>query len=337
MARIVINGFGRIGRQAFKAGWGKPGFNVVAINDLTDAETLAYLLTHDSNYGRWSIPVKAAKNALIVDGVTISVLAERDPAQLPWKEKRVDIVIESTGIFTTEEKAMAHVTAGAKRVVISAPAKGGNVPTYVIGANVEDAKKDKSLVLNNASCTTNCAAPVMAILDEAFGIKKAMLTTVHGYTSTQNLVDGPHKDLRRARAAVVNMIPTSTGAAQATAETLPQLNKKFDGLALRIPLPVVSISDITLVTKKKVTVETVNEVFKQAVKKPRFKGIVAVNEEPIVSSDVIGSTFSAIVDLPLTRVVDGDLVKVMAWYDNEWGYAHRLAEMTIFLSKSFTR
>ncbi|MBU1126483.1 type I glyceraldehyde-3-phosphate dehydrogenase [Patescibacteria group bacterium] len=333
MARIAINGFGRIGRSTFKAAWGKPGFQVVAINDLTDAKTLAHLLQYDTNYGKWEVEVKAGKDYIQIGQQKIPVLSEKDPALLPWKELKVEIVIESTGHFVTEESASAHLTAGAKRVVISAPAKGGNVPTYVIGANDKQAKGNKSAVVNNASCTTNCVAPVMAIMDEAFGVKKAMLTTVHGYTSTQNLVDGPHKDLRRARAAAENMIPTSTGAAISTTETLPSLKNKFDGLAIRVPLSTVSVSDITLVLKKKVTAEDIEKVIKKATKLPRFKGIVTWTEEPLVSSDFIGNPYSAVIDLPMTRVVDGDLVKIFAWYDNEWGYANRLAEMAIFLAK----
>lgn len=337
MARIAINGFGRIGRSTFKAAWGKKGFEVVAINDLTDAKTLAYLLKYDTNYGKWDVPVRATRDYLIVGKKKIPVLAERDPADLPWQEMKVDIVIESTGRFVTEELASKHLTAGAKKVIISAPAKGGHVPTYVIGANAEKAAKDKSGVVNNASCTTNCVSPVMAIMDAAFGVKKAMLNTIHGYTSTQNLVDGPHKDLRRGRAAAENMIPTTTGAAKATTETLPQLKNKFDGIAIRVPLPTISLSDITMVLKKKVTVEEVNAAFKKAIKSPRFKGIVDVTDEPLVSSDFIGNPHSAIVDLDMTRVVDGDLVKVVAWYDNEWGYANRLAEFAIFLAKGFKK
>lgn len=335
MARIAINGFGRIGRQTLKAGWGKRGFNVTAINDLTDAETLAYLLKYDTNYGQWSVPVRAVKNTLIIGRQKIPVFSEKDPAKLPWAKQKIDIVIESTGFFRTEELASAHLKAGAKKVIISAPSKGGHVPTYVIGANAQDAKNDKSGVVNNASCTTNCTSPVMAILEEAFGIKKAVLNTIHGYTATQKLVDAPHKDLRRGRAAAVNMIPTTTGAAVATTETLPSLKNKFDGLAIRVPIPTTSLSDITLVLKKKTTVEEVNAVFKAAIKKPRWKGIVAVNEDPIVSSDIVGNPHSAVVDLPMTRVVDGDLVKILAWYDNEWGYANRLAEFAVFISKSF--
>lgn len=335
MARIAINGFGRIGRSTFKAAWGKPGFNIVAINDLTDAKTLAHLLKYDSNYGTWEKDVKAGKDYIQIGTKKIPILSVRDPKELPWKEMKVDVVIESTGIFRTEEAARAHIEAGAKKVLLSAPGKGGNVPTYVFGANTHKALKLKADVFNNASCTTNCTAPVMAILDEAFGVQKAMLSTVHGYTSTQNLVDGPHKDLRRARAAAVNIIPTTTGAAKATTETLPKLEGKFDGLAIRVPVPTVSLTDITVVLKKRVDVNKVNDAIKKAVKKPRWKGVVAVSEEPLVSSDYIGSPYSATVDLDLTRVVDGDLVKVVAWYDNEWGYANRLAEMVLFLAKQF--
>ncbi|PIW36557.1 MAG: type I glyceraldehyde-3-phosphate dehydrogenase, partial [Candidatus Kerfeldbacteria bacterium CG15_BIG_FIL_POST_REV_8_21_14_020_45_12] len=256
-------------------------------------------------------------------------------AALPWKKMKIDVVIESTGFFTTEEKASAHLDAGAKRVVLSAPGKGGHIPTYVLGANAEDIKNDKSGIVNNASCTTNCVAPVTAIMAQAFGVKKAMLTTIHGYTSTQNLVDGPHKDLRRARAAAINMIPTSTGAAIAVTETLPSLKNAFDGLSIRVPLSTVSISDITFLLSKKVTVAQVNRAIKKASTTPRFKNIVGVTEEPLVSSDFIGDPRSAIVDLDLTRVVDGDLVKVVAWYDNEWGYANRLAELAVMLVKRF--
>jgi glyceraldehyde 3-phosphate dehydrogenase len=336
MARIAINGFGRIGRSTLKAAWGKKGFNIVAINDLTDAKTLAHLLKYDTNYGTWDVPVRATKDMLIIGKTKIPVLSERDPADLPWDEMKVDIVLESTGIFRTEETAGAHLLAGAKRVIISAPGKGGNIPTYVLGANIGFKKqKEKSGVINNASCTTNCVAPVTAIMDSAFGVKKALMTTVHGYTSTQNLIDGPHKDLRRARAAAVNIIPTSTGAAIATTETLPQLKNKFDGLAIRVPVPTMSLSDITFLLKKKVTVEQIHEAVKRAVKSPRFKGIVSWTDKPLVSSDFVGDPHSAIVDFGLTRVVDGDLVKVVAWYDNEWGYANRLADLALFTAKAF--
>lgn len=336
MTRIAINGFGRIGRSTFKAAWGKKGFNVVAINDLTDAKTLAHLLKYDTNYGTWDVPVRATKDALIVGKTKIPVLSQRDPAELPWRSMKIDVVLEATGFFRTEEAAGAHLKAGAKRVIISAPGKGGNIPTYVLGANAGfQQKKEKAKIVNNASCTTNCVAPVTAIIDQAFGIKKALMTTVHGYTSTQNLIDGPHKDLRRARAAAVNMIPTSTGAAFATTETLPQLKDKFDGLAIRVPLPTMSLSDMTFLLKKKATVEEIHNAVKKAVKTPRFKGIVDWTDEPLVSSDFVGNSHSAIVDFGLTRVVDGDLVKIVAWYDNEWGYASRLAELALFTAKAF--
>lgn len=329
MARIAINGFGRIGRATFKAGWGKPGFKVVAINDLTDAKTLAYLLKHDSVYGRWSKEVKATKNSIIIDGTEVPVLSQKDPLQLPWDKMEIDVVTESTGIFRTEEKASMHISAGAKRVIISAPAKGGNVPTRVISVNDIEVKDDSAKVINNASCTTNCVAPVTAIIHEAFGVEKALMTTIHAYTSTQNLIDGPHKDLRRARAAAINMIPTSTGAAIATTQTIPDLEGKFDGLAVRVPIPVSSLSDITFLLSKDVTVEEVHKAFKKAVKTARFAGVVRCTEEPIVSTDIVGDPHSAIVDFGLTRVVGGNLLKVVAWYDNEWGYAHRLAEMAL--------
>ncbi len=329
MVRIAINGFGRIGRATFKAGWGKPGFDIVAINDLGDAKTLAHLLKYDSVYGRWTADVKAKKDAIVIDGKEIPILSEKDPLKLPWDDMKVDVVIESTGIFRTEEQASMHVSAGAKKVIISAPAKGGNVPTRVISVNDIEMKDDESKVINNASCTTNCVAPVTAIIHEAFGVEKALMTTIHGYTSTQNLIDGPHKDLRRARAAAINMVPTSTGAAIATTETIPDLEGKFDGLSVRVPLPVVSLSDMTYLLAKDVKVDDIHKAIKKAVKTPRFKGIVGHTEEPLVSTDFIGDPHSAIVDFGLTRVVDGNLVKVVAWYDNEWGYAHRLAELAL--------
>lgn len=334
MARIAINGFGRIGRQTLKAGWKKKGFDVVAINDLTDAATLAYLLKYDTNYGIWDVPVKAQGHFLVIDGKKIPVTAEKNPADLPWSELSVDVVLECTGFFLTKESAGAHLTAGAKRVVISAPAKD-DTKTYVLGVNHLAMNKKTGDIINNASCTTNCASPVMAIMEEVFGVKKAMLTTAHGYTSTQSLVDAPvAKDLRRGRAAAENIIPSSTGAAIATTETIPSLKGKFDGMALRVPIPTVSISDITMILKKKTSVEEVNDAIVKASKSPRFKGILTVTNDPIVSSDIIGNTASAIVDLALTMVVDGDMVKVVAWYDNEMGYAHRLAEMALFYSKS---
>ncbi|RMD50640.1 type I glyceraldehyde-3-phosphate dehydrogenase [Candidatus Parcubacteria bacterium] len=333
MAKIAINGFGRIGRQTLKAAWGKRGFQVVAINDLTDARTLAHLLKYDTNYGHWPVSVKAVGDYLVIGGKKIPVLSERNPENLPWKKLKVDVVIESTGIFSTPEKASAHLHAGAKKVVLSAPDKEGKMPTYVLGVNEYNIKKETSKMISNASCTTNCVAPVSAIMNKEFGVKKALLTTIHGYTATQNLVDGPHKDLRRARAAAVNMIPTTTGAAAATGRVLPDLQNKFDGLAIRVPLPTVSLSDITFLIARKTTVEEVNNVFRKVAKSTAYKGIVAVSEDPLVSSDFIGNSHSAIIDLALTRVVDGDLVKIVAWYDNEWGYSNRLAELVLMLAK----
>ncbi len=332
MPRIAINGFGRIGRTVFKVGWEKKGFDVVAINDLTDAATLAYLLKHDTNYGTWNVDVSHTEDSLIVGGKTIKLLAQKDPAQLPWKDLGVDIVIESTGLFVTEEKASVHLAAGAKRVVISAPAKGGNVPTFVMSVNDDKLKSEKAGIVSNASCTTNCVAPVSAIIEEAFGIEKAMMTTVHGYTASQALVDSPKKDMREGRAAAENIVPTSTGAAIAVALTIPTLKGRFDGLSIRVPVPTVSLSDMTFLLKKNVTIDEVNAAILAAVKTPRFASIVGTTDEPLVSSDFIGDPHSATVDLSLTNVVDGNLVKVVAWYDNEWGYSHSLVELCLGLS-----
>ncbi|MEN9557964.1 MAG: Glyceraldehyde-3-phosphate dehydrogenase [Candidatus Parcubacteria bacterium] len=328
MTRIAINGFGRIGRNTLKAGWGKKGFEVVAVNDLTDAATLAHLLKHDSTYHQWGVDVSADATNLIIGKKKIPVLAEKDPTKLPWKQMKVDVALECTGRFTDEESASQHLTAGAKHVIISAPAKGGNVPTHVIGVNEKKMPKGVR-VTNNASCTTNCIAPVAAVMHAAFGVKKAMMTTIHSYTADQVLQDGPHKDLRRARSAGQNIIPTTTGAAIATTEAIPELEGLFNGISIRVPTPCVSLSDFTFVLAKRTTVEEVNAVLKKAAKNPLFKGILEVTEEELVSSDFIGNPASAIVDLPFTQVVDGDLVKVLAWYDNEWGYSNRLAEMAL--------
>lgn len=324
--RVAINGFGRIGRNTLKAGFGKSGIEWVAVNDLTDAKTLAHLLKYDSVYGEYKRRVSSTKKEIVVDGQPIKVFSEREPSNLPWKELKIDVVLECTGIFRDEESAGGHLKAGAKRVIISAPSKGGNVPTYVLGVNAHKYKKSQKII-DNASCTTNCVAPVAAIMHAKFGIKKAVMTTIHAYTADQNLVDGPHKDLRRARAAGVNIVPTTTGAAISTAESIPALRGKFDGFALRVPVPVGSLSDFTFLLKRKTTVEEVNNVFKKMARHPFYKGILAVTDRPIVSTDVIGNSYSAIVDLELTKVIDGDLVKVVAWYDNEWGYSHRLAEL----------
>lgn len=334
--RVAINGFGRIGRQAFKAGFDCKKLEFVAINDLTDAETLAHLLTYDTVFRVWNKKVKAKGYSLYIDGREVRVLAEKDPAALPWKDLRVDVVLECTGRFTNKEDASKHLSAGARRVVVSAPVKGGEVPTYVLGVN--DQKYAQEPLINNASCTTNCISPVAAVMVEAFGVQKALMTTIHAVTAEQNIVDAPPPglkkgDLRRARTAYQNIIPTTTGAAIATTETIPALKGLFDGLAVRVPVPDVSLTDFVFLLKKKVTVEQINDAFVKASKEPRFKGILGVCSEPLVSSDFIGSTYSAVVDLPLTKVVDGDMVKVIAWYDNEWGYSMRLVEMALRIGK----
>ena len=333
--RVAINGFGRIGRTTFKAGWGRPGIEFVAINDLTAPNILAHLLKYDSVFRKWDHDVKSDEKNLIIDGKKIPVAAEKEPAKLPWKQYNVDAVIESTGRFTDMESAKQHITAGAKRVVISAPAK--EVPTYLMGVN-HDKHKASEAVINNASCTTNSIAPVAAIMQEAFGIEKTMMTTVHSVTAEQNLVDGlpppRHPDLRRARSALINIVPTSTGAAKATTQVIPELKGLFDGMAIRVPTLDVSLSDFTFVLKKNVTAEEVNNVFKKAAASPRWKGILLASEEPIVSSDLIGSSYSSVVDLEFTRVVGGNLVKVLAWYDNEWGYSVHLVDMVLNVCRS---
>lgn len=323
--RVGINGFGRIGRAAFKIALDTPGIEVVGINDLTDTETLAHLLKYDTAYGKYDKLVSHTASDLVVAGKSYPVSAEKEPSKLPWKALKVDVVIESTGRFVKQEQAAQHLTAGAKRVVISAPAKGGGVDTVVLGVNSDNLKQQE--IVSNASCTTNCIAPVVKILLKEFGVKKVMMTTIHSYTADQNLVDGPHDDLRRARAAAQNIVPTSTGAAIATTETIPELKGLFDGLSVRVPTIVGSLSDFVFILGQKVTKEQVNEALKNAAASPEYQGILEVTEEPIVSSDVIGNPHSSIVDLSLTNVVDGDMVKVVAWYDNEMGYSHRLVEM----------
>jgi len=321
--RVAINGFGRIGRTATRIIFDRQLGELVAVNDLADNETLAHLLKYDSNYGEWDKEVAARGENLIIDGKTVPSFAEKDPTMLPWAKLGVEVVLECTGRFTELEAAKGHLKAGAKRVIVSAPGKG--MPTFVLGVNGD--KLSDETVINNASCTTNCISPVVAVMQSTFGIKKAMMTTVHAYTADQNLQDGPHKDLRRARAAAANIVPTTTGAAKATTEVLPELSGKFDGLAIRVPVSTVSISDITLLLERKVTVEEVNQALRDASKRPELKNILAVSEKELVSSDYKGHPASAIVDLPLTSVVDGDLVKIVAWYDNEFGYANRLVEI----------
>jgi glyceraldehyde 3-phosphate dehydrogenase len=329
MINVAINGFGRIGRCVFKAAIDrKAKLNIVAVNDLTDTATLDYLLRYDSVYGRWAKHnVRHTKDALIVDGKKILVFAEKDPGNLPWKQLGIDVVVESTGFFTEKEGAALHLKAGAKKVVISAPTKSSDVGTYVIGANEKKITKSEKII-SNASCTTNCTAPVIAILNNKFGVKKALLTTAHAYTATQKLVDGPDaKDITRGRAAAVNIAPSTTGAAIATTLTIPSLKGKFDGISLRVPVVCGSIIDVTAVLKKKVTVEQINDAFEEAARNPLYKDVIMVTKDPLVSTDILGSPYSAIIEPKFTKVIDGDLVKVLAWYDNEWGYSCRLVEM----------
>lgn len=330
--KVAINGFGRIGRNAFKIAFDRSDIDVVAINDLTSTELLAYLLKHDSTYGAYDKNVSYDEKHIIVDGYKIPVTAEKDPKALPWKEMQIDVVIESTGRFTKSEDARMHLTAGAKKVVISGPTKSDDVDTIVLGANDEKLEKSTDIV-SNASCTTNSLAAVMSIMDEAFGVEKAMLTTVHSYTASQALQDGPAKDMREARAAAENIVPTTTGAAIAVTLTVPQLKGKFDGMSVRVPTPVVSLSDVTMVLKKGATKEEINEVFKKAVHEPFYQGVLDVSDEPLVSSDYIGNSHSGIVDLLLTNVVAGNLAKVVVWYDNEWGYSNRLVEVVADIGK----
>ena len=331
--RVAINGFGRIGRAAFKIALEKHELEVVAINDLADAKTLAHLLKHDTAYGRYRYDVTSEAGDIRVNGVVYPVFLEKDPLKLPWGDLKVDVVLECTGRFVDKDSSAQHITAGARKVVLSAPAKGGadDVKTFLMGVN-DDTYAGENVV-SNASCTTNCLAPVAKVIQDTFGIEKALMTTVHSYTGDQNLQDSPHRDLRRARAAGQNIVPTTTGAAIAVTEVIPELSGRFDGLALRVPTVVVSITDFTFLLKRKTTVEEVNAALSAAAKSERMRGVLAVTEEQLVSSDFIGNPFSSIVDISLTKVVDGDFVKVVAWYDNEWGYSQRLVEMAILVGK----
>ncbi len=332
MVKVAINGFGRIGRNALKILLERRDAQVVAINDITDAATLAHLLKHDSSYGTYDKKVSAGENSIIINSREIPVFAEKDPAKLPWKDLGVDVVIESTGFFTKPEDARAHIKAGAKKVVISAPAKGEGAKTVVLGVN-EEIVDGSDEIISNASCTTNCIAPIMKVLEDEFGIEKAMMTTVHSYTGSQRILDAPAKDLREARSAAENIVPTTTGASKAAALTIPTLAGKFNGLSVRVPTPVVSLSDITAIVKRDTTKEELNELFKKVAKEPYYEGIIGVTEEELVSSDFIGDPHSCIVDLPLTDVVGGNMIKIVAWYDNEWGYSNRLVEIATDFGK----
>jgi len=329
MIKIAINGFGRIGRPTLRRIIDNhPNLEIVAINDLTDARTLAHLLKYDSLYGKYGKEIKTEKDSLIVNGKKIKVLAEKEPTKLPWKDLEIDVVLECTGIFTRHEDAKKHLDAGAKKVVLSAPTDSPEIPTYLLGVNADNYQDEN--IISMGSCTTNCLAPIVKILNDEFGIEQGFMTTVHSYTNDQRILDLPHKDLRRARAAAQNIIPTTTGAAKTVAKCIPELEGKLDGLAMRVPTPVVSITDFVCIVKKTTSVEEINELFKGKAK-GELKGILDVSKEELVSMDFKGNPHSSIVDLPLT-MAEGNLVKVISWYDNEWGYACRLAEMAEYMA-----
>jgi glyceraldehyde 3-phosphate dehydrogenase len=325
--RVGINGFGRIGRNVFRAAH-EQGADVewVAVNDLTDAGTLAHLLKYDSNYGPFPGSVEASGDGLVVDGTQVKVLAEREPAALGWGDLGVDVVIESTGFFTKREAAAEHLEAGAKKVIVSAPATGEDI-TVVLGVNFDRYDRDAHQVISNASCTTNCLAPFAKVVNDAVGIKHGLMTTIHAYTADQRLQDAPHSDLRRARAAAVNLVPTSTGAAKAVGLVLPELNGKLHGFAIRAPVPTGSVVDLTFEAARETTVDEVNEAFQAAAGSDALRGILRYTEEPLVSTDIVKDSHSSIVDGKLTAVIDGTLVKVVSWYDNEWGYSNRVADL----------
>lgn len=330
MTKIGINGFGRIGRNVFRAAVGNKNVEIVAVNDLTDAATLAHLLKYDSVHGSFNGTVEAKENAIVVNGKEIKVLAEKDPAQLPWGQLGVEIVIESTGRFTEADKAGAHLKGGAKKVIISAPAKGEDI-TIVMGVNENKYNPAEHNILSNASCTTNCLAPVVKVLHDSFTIQRGLMTTVHSYTNDQQILDLPHKDLRRARAAAMSIIPTTTGAAKAVTLVLPELKGKLNGFAMRVPTPNVSVVDFVADLGKSVTVEEVNASMKKAAEGP-LKGILAYTDEPLVSRDFNGNPHSSIVDGLSTMVLDGNMVKVVAWYDNEWAYSCRVVDLAAYIA-----
>ncbi|MFP4100992.1 type I glyceraldehyde-3-phosphate dehydrogenase [Coleofasciculus sp.] len=330
MTKIAINGFGRIGRAVFKIALDNPELEVVAINDLIPPDNLAYLLKYDTVYGKYNKNVDSTKDSIVIDGKSYKILSEKDPAQLPWGDLGVDLVLECTGIFTKKPDLEKHIQAGAKRVILSAPAKSEGITTIVHGVNQPN---ESDQIVSCASCTTNCITPVVEVMGRRIGIKKAMMTTIHAYTSTQAIVDGPSKKFRRGRTAAANLVPTTTGAAVATTQVLPQYQNKFDGVAVRAPIPVGSISDIIFVTDKSTSVDEINSIFKEEAGSERYQDILAVSEDPIVSSDIVQDPHASIVDLTMTQVVDGDLVKVMSWYDNEWGYASQMIKEAVRMIK----
>lgn len=329
--RIGINGFGRIGRNIMRAAMPYDEIDIVAVNDLTDAATLAHLLKYDSILGNLKADIRSSGDRITVDGDQFQVLAQKDPAALPWKDLGVEMVFEATGRFTKRDDAAKHLTAGAKRVVITAPAKGPDI-TIVMGVNHECYDPAKHQIVSNASCTTNCLAPTAKVLHETYGLNKGWMMTVHSYTNDQQLLDLPHKDLRRARAAALSIIPTTTGAATAVGEVLPALKGKLDGVSVRVPTPNVSLVDLTALLDRKVTAEEVNKTFERAACGP-YKGIIEYMTAPLVSIDFRGNAHSAMIDAPYTKVIDGDFVKVLAWYDNEWGYSSRCVDLLRFLQK----
>ena len=345
MARVAINGFGRIGRQSFKALLERyaDDLEIVAVNDLTDNETLAHLLRHDSTYGPFDGEVSSTEDRITVDfydeddaehHIDLEALAEKDPTRLPWRDLGIDIVIEATGRFTDAEKARAHLQAGAKKVIITAPAKGEDI-TICLGVN--ESKYDHAVhnIISNASCTTNCLAPVAKVLNDRFGIRRGLMTTIHSYTMDQNLQDNVHKDLRRARAAAINIVPTTTGAAKAVALVLPELKGKFDGFSVRVPTATVSLVDFTVQLERGASVEAINNAFREAAESEDLEGILGISDEQLVSSDFIGTAYSSVVDLPLTMGMGDDFFKVVSWYDNEWGYSVRVADLTAFIADGF--
>lgn len=329
--RVGINGFGRIGRNVFRACLGETGLDIVAINDITDAETLAHLLKYDSVHGRLDGTVTHGEGSLTVNGKSIKVTAERDPGNLPWKDLKVDVVLECSGIFTARDKAAKHLSAGAKKVLISAPAKGADL-TVCYGVNEKSYDPAKHDVVSNASCTTNCLAPVAKVLHETFGIKRGLMTTIHSYTNDQRILDLPHEDLRRARAAALSMIPTTTGAAKAVSLVLPALEGKLDGMAVRVPTPNVSLVDLTAELDKNATEKDINAAMKKAAE-GELKGVLQYCDEPLVSSDFNGTAFSSIFDSELTRVIDGNFIKVLSWYDNEWGFSNRMRDVALLMGR----
>lgn len=331
MINVAINGFGRIGRLVFRVMQERGNFNVVAINDITDAKTLAQLLKYDSTHGKFSGTIKTTENSLIINGKEIKVFAIKDPAELPWKELNIDVVVESTGVFRKREQIAKHLEAGAKKVLLTVPAKDEIDATIVLGVNDYMLKPEHKIV-SNASCTTNCLAPVVKVLNDNFGIKYGLMTTIHAYTSDQKLLDAPHKDLRRARSAAVNIIPTTTGAAKATGKVIPELDGKLDGMAIRVPVQDGSIVDFLCVVNKSTSADEINIAMKKAAEDD-LKGILQYSEEPLVSTDIIGNPHSSIFDSSLTKVMQGNLVKVISWYDNEWGYSNRVVDLIEWIAK----